>query len=131
MEEMNKDCAVIDASFMFCYLFPDERIQEVQDVFDQYKSGKLQLISTEFFPFEVMNGIFAGVLSKRLEEALAMDLIRDFLSLPIQLEYINNIQAYTLAVKHKISVYDASYLTLAREKGISLFSLDKKFQQAI
>ncbi len=126
MEEKVKQIKVIDASFMLGYLLPDERQGKIQKEIDKYKSGSLQLISVSLFPYEVINGIYAAVLSKRLSLSLARDLISDFLTLPINYEQIEFITAFDFASTHKISVYDASYLLLARSKQIPLLTLDRK-----
>lgn len=126
MEEKAKQTKVIDASFMLGYLLPDERQEKIQKEINKYKAGTLQLISVSLFPYEVINGVYAAVLSKRLSLSLARDLINDFLSLPINYEQIDLAVAFNLASRYKISVYDASYLFLAKSKQFSLLTLDRK-----
>ena len=123
MEGKSKKTSVIDSSFMLCYLLPDEQHEEVQKVFDTYKTGELDLVSLPLFPFEVINGIYAAVLSKRLERTVAEELITEFLKLPIMYEQVNLLEVFKVAQENRISVYDASYLFLARQKQIPLLTL--------
>lgn len=126
MEEKFEESAVIDASFLLCYLLPDENIDKIQRVFDRYKKGELLLISTHLLYFEVLNGLNAAILSKRLDFSLAKELIYEFLKLTIRVEKVDYIDVFDTVVKNNISIYDAAYLQLAVIKKITLLTLDKR-----
>lgn len=129
MVEKSKDRFVIDSSFMLCYLMPDEYDDKVQQVFDQYKNGLLKLISLPLLPYEVTNGLYAAILSKRIESQSAPQLIRDFLQFPIGFEGVDYSIVLKTAEKYHISVYDASYITLSEGKHIPLLTLDNKLKK--
>jgi len=131
MEEKYKHSAVIDSSFMLCYLLPDEQQEIVQEQFDNYKSGTLQLISLPLFAFEIANGLHAAVLSKRVEISVAEQLLQSFLQLPVVIEQTGFPEAFQIAQKYRISVYDASYILLAQSKNLPLLTLDKRLQQIL
>ena len=90
----------------------------------QYKVGKINLISTALFKFEVCNTLRTAVLRKKVNKEKAQNILRSFLELDIVEEKINYLQVLKLALSKKISFYDASYLYLAKSKKISLLSLD-------
>lgn len=128
MAEKHENLAVIDASFILCYLLPDERIAQVESKINDFKQGTLKLISSQLLNFEISNGLYAAVLFKRINSQLATELLTQFLRLPIELENVNFEEALSLAVKRKISVYDASYAYLALSKDLHLLTLDKKLK---
>lgn len=129
MDDDSKPLYVIDASFFLCYLMPDEYKNDVQKVFDQLKNGAIGFISTRLLPFEVANGIYAAVLSKRIDNTLAGNLIEDFLQFPVPLEEINYASTLELALKYRRSIYDASYVLLARQNDLPLLTLDKQLKR--
>ncbi len=128
MEESSRR-SVIDASFMLNYIFPDERIDKVQKVFDTFKTGKLRLLSTPLLPYEMVNGIHAAVRTRRITQPLAKRFVRDFLELPIELITVDFVKVFEYATRYNLSVYDASYVTLARVQRLSLLTLDVRMQQ--
>jgi Predicted nucleic acid-binding protein, contains PIN domain len=128
MEENSKKTYVIDSSFILAYLLPDEEIEKVQKLFDKYKLGGVNLLSTVLLPFEVVNGIHAATLSKRIDQEVAMQLIDEFLKLPILFEDVNFTSCFNISYDRKISVYDASYVLLSRIEGVLLLTLDKKLK---
>lgn len=125
----NKKEAVVDSSFMLCYILPDEQSDQVQKIFEQYKAGELTYMSLPLLPFEVTNGLYAAILAKRIDLTLAKTLLKHFLTLPIVTEYIDYIKALHFAHVHQLSVYDASYVVLAKQKNLPLLTLDKKLQK--
>lgn len=131
MEENIERTYVVDSSFILSYLLPDEYSKRVQDVFEDYKIGKLKFISILLLPFEVINGLYASVLSKRIDTRLAKRLVRDFLALPIAFENIDYIDAFRLSQKYKVSIYDSSYLCLAKRRNISFLTHDKRLKKIL
>ena len=68
--------------------------------------------------------LYTGLRTKK-----ARLLINDFLHLPFVLDDVDYSLTFDLAEKHYISVYDASYVALAKSKKAKLLSLDKKLQK--
>lgn len=128
MEENTRKVCVLDSSFILAYLLPDEGSKKVQLLFDQYKKGQITLLSTMLLPFEVVSGLYAATLSKRIKTEVAKKLINEFLKLPIDLKEINLTSCFDISIKLKISVYDASYVFLSRGEGAPLLTLDRKLQ---
>lgn len=117
---------VIDSSFVLAKLFPDEINSSVEELFDKLKKQKVYLFAPFILSFEVLNGLVAGVLSKRVSVKIANELGKKFLELEIELVDINYLETLELAQKYALSFYDASYLWIAKKNNTSLLTLDKK-----
>jgi len=119
--------AVIDASFVLARLFPDEKhTPKVAAYFDRFAQGKLKLIAPQLLKYEVTNALRSALVQKRLTSRTAKQLLQEFLKLPIDYLEVEFEQVLTLAVKYKISAYDAAYVFLVKKKQLPLLSLDKK-----
>ena len=55
-EDINGE-VVVDASFILAFLLPDERVEQVDEIFYLYETGKITLFSTKLLPFEILNGL--------------------------------------------------------------------------
>ncbi len=126
MGDVFRQAYVIDSSFVLAKLFPDEVISPVENLFDKLKIEKIYLFAPFILPFEVLNGLGAGVLSKRVSVKIANELGKKFLELEIELVDINYLETLELAQKYALSFYDASYLWIAKKNNTSLLTLDKK-----
>lgn len=131
MAENTKNCAVIDASFMLAAILPDELYEEAEIAMQKYLNGTLQLFTSPIFPFEVANGIRVAVIRKRLAENIAKKILRKFLDLSISTVPIDMRKTFTLAHKHNLTIYDASYIYLARVKHAHLLTNDEKMKKLI
>lgn len=116
---------VIDASYCLAFLLPLESSKTIDATFIAYQEGTLELITTPLLPFEVLNGLRAAVLSKRITHDQANTLGHAFLELDIPIETVTYEEVFALAEKEKLSVYDASYLWLARSRRAKLYTFDK------
>ena len=117
---------VIDASFALAYLLPDERINIVDRMFNQYVKEKIIFISNHLFFFEVLNGLKSAVIKKRINKKDAFILAKAFLSLNIRTEKVDFDRTFRKSLEKNLSVYDASYLTLSIDKKIPILSMDRK-----
>lgn len=125
----NTELCVVDASFLLAYLLPDEEISLVEDIMDRFKQKKVTLLSTYLLPFEVINTLKSVVLRKRVSSDLVYRLATDFLKMKIILEKTDFLEAILLAEKENLSVYDASYVWLARELHIPILTLDRRMKK--
>lgn len=118
---------VIDTSVWLGYLLPDENISsECLDWLEMVDKGNTKVICPVILPFEFLNGLFACVLKKRISEDLALKIFKRFSGLMINFKEIDHKLVLKLAIKHKLSVYDSSYLWLALKNKCMLISMDKK-----
>lgn len=124
-----KSC-VVDASFVLSYLFPSEKTAFVDKVLNDCLDGKIRLVSIELLPLEVLNGIRGAIIKKRLETDSAIKLVEAFFQIDITYEESDFSQAFTLAVKKNLTVYDASYLSLSLAKHLPLLTMDKVLKRS-
>lgn len=120
---------VIDASFVLSFLLPDEQTAFVLKTFKDYHAGDIKLISSPLLPFEVLNGLKAAYLRKRLTTALVTELADTFFNLRIAEKAVDHKLALRESLKHNISYYDAAYLALAKSQHLPLYTLDKTLQK--
>lgn len=129
MAENTKKSYVIDASFVLSFLFPDEQVTHVEQVFEKYESGEIALFASPLLPFEVFNGLQSGIYTKRVEPQVVEQLGEKFLRLHIRLEEVTFLEVSKLAILHHLTFYDASYVYLANQKRLPLLTLDKRLKK--
>lgn len=125
MEE-NTSSYVIDSAFMLAHLLPDETFDNVQEFFDRLKIEPVVLIAPYIFPFEVFNGTQTAVIRKRITPKLARKLQEQFIRITVEPQEVNLVNVSSIAEKHLLSIYDASYLYLAENLKIPLLTLDNE-----
>lgn len=123
-ESINDPSFVVDASYVLAYLLPDEKIKRVDDMFIAHENGDVQFISTELLAFEVSNSIKVAVMRKRVSEKVARCLLARMGELAIKSCPVDVSKTFDLALETGLTVYDASYLWLSREKKLLLLTLD-------
>lgn len=122
---------VVDASFFLAYLLPDEHINGVQKFFNEFKVEKLKLIASPLLPFEVFNGLQFAKSRKRVSLTIIKQLGEKFLQIPIVFEEIDYLKVLHLALKKRLTFYDASYLYLAQTKQVPLLTLDQHLRALV
>lgn len=118
---------IFDASFFLSILLPDEEVPDI-DKLRAYKEGNVTLVVPFLFSFEVMNALRYAFSAKRIKRVKLDELIEQFQNLN-NIEYVYNYdfkKLLGLSLEHDISVYDASYLYLKVERGLALYTHDKK-----
>lgn len=128
LDESIKPRFCVDASFVLAFLLPDEKIEIVEETFKNFLSHQITLISTFLLPFEVGNSIKMALTRKRVTKQVATTAIKDFLQMEIALQEVNIYKAFQIANKRGLTVYDASYFTLAQEQKVPLLTLDEKLE---
>lgn len=118
----------LDASFVLAFLLPDEHSEEVVKIFREYEAKKVHFISSTVLQLEVVNGLKYAI-GKRINKREAVMLIYDFLGLSINSFELNLEEVLGISLENKISVYDASYLYLAKSQKAVLLTLDKALQK--
>ena len=126
MAESTNRQFVVDASFVLAILLPDENVKALDNTLDLYAQGKIGFFSTHILPFEVLNGIRSAVLRKRINKNLATKLASHFFDLKIPVIDVDFGNTFQLAVRNNLTVYDASYVYLAKSKNIPLLTQDRQ-----
>lgn len=80
-----------------------------------------------FWRAEFLNGLNTYVKAGKMSQSEALQLWNSARNLPRLREYPSNeLQAFSLSVKYRTSVYDAFFLALAYELGVYLVTADKR-----
>ncbi len=120
---------VIDASVIIKWFVNETDSDAALALRDAHKSGETQLIAPDLLIYEVANVLLHHPRFMENEIAKAVHSLYD-----IQLEIIvptaELVQvAVHLASRHKLTLYDALYLGMARELGVELITADHKLQR--
>lgn len=122
---------LVDASFILAFLLPDERVRSVEQTFKEFVAGDCSFYSSPLLPYEVLNSLKMAVFRKRMTHDQAIDLGKAFLTWDIQIMPSTFQSVLELALRENITVYDASYVWLARQKHIPLLTLDKALKTLV
>lgn len=123
---------VLDSSVALKWIFADEDgAEHAVRVRDEHVAGTNEIAVPSLFFYEIAN-VLATKVKLSPEEALeAFELISDFELHVHELDSPEYLEAMTLAMKHKISVYDASYHVLASRLGCRFLTADRKFWEKV
>lgn len=120
---------VVDASFILSFLLPDEKKAETDEVFVKFQKGQVIFLSNRLLPFEVLNSLKLAFIRKRISRTQAIELMEVFLDYKIQLKDTEFDETFNLALEEDLTVYDASYLYLARKLDVPLLTLDNQLKK--
>jgi len=120
---------VIDVSMAVTWVIEDERTPLGDSIL--YEAKSLRRITTALFWYEYRNILVSNQRSRRLMES-------DIPALLLRVEHFrieehdlrNHARIISLALKHKLSAYDAAYLALALQEGAILATNDRQLAQA-
>lgn len=123
---------VIDNSVVMAWCFEDEISPYADLILDSLEN--MTAIVPSIWPLEVGNVLLAAERKKRLSEAASNKFIELLSELPIIVDQeppermIREI--LSLARKHNLSTYDASYLDLAIKRELPIATLDDRLLAA-
>ena len=123
---------VLDSSVALKWIFADEKgAEHALRIRDEHVSGQNEIVVPSLFFYEVAN-VLATKVKLSNDEALAgFELISAFELSVYELSGIESMEAMTLAMKHQLSVYDASYHVLANRFGCTFLTADRKFWEKV
>lgn len=123
---------VLDSSVALKWMFADEAgAEQAERVRADHISGNNEIAVPSLFFYEIAN-VLATKVKLSAEEALeAFELISAFELNVHELDNSEFTEAMTLAMKHKVSVYDASYHVLAARLGCRFLTADRKFWEKV
>lgn len=104
----------------------EENLEEADLLLTRATQNKVQLYAPEMTKYEAGNTILLG---KKLDVPQGIASLTAFYSLPITFLPENPTRmatTYALARQHKLSYYDAAYLTITQELGATLITADKE-----
>ncbi|MDE2573434.1 MAG: type II toxin-antitoxin system VapC family toxin [bacterium] len=123
---------VIDASVAVAWSLEDEASALAEEVLDAIESGDGH--APAIWPFEVANALLSAERRKRIVPGATKRLLDALSSLEIEIDPLATLEhldvELALAREHGLSVYDASYLSLAVRFGLPLATLDERLRTA-
>lgn len=118
---------VVDASFILSLFFPEENNKEkTKEILHSYQKNEINFCAPNLLPYEVINGLKSAVKRKIINQSQAKRMVSNFFKLKINYLSPDFRKAFSLSLKFDLSVYDAAYLTLARQHKLTLFTFDQK-----
>lgn len=119
---------VIDANVGVKFYLPEELAEAALSLLQRLDDGDLSVIVPDLFYNESANIFWKYVRRARLSADDARRSLRNLISLPFTVIPSSDLvpHALDLALEYDITAYDALYVTLARELGISLITADGK-----
>jgi predicted nucleic acid-binding protein len=119
---------VLDASVVMNWAFPDEA--EAASVALRLLRNDVALVPAIWW-FEIRNVLLINERRQRISEADTRAFLGSLSEMNIEIDRSpDDLVIATLCRRHRISVYDTSYLELAARENIALATLDKKLAAA-
>ena len=116
---------VVDASAIAAVVFAeDDRLAIAQRL-----AGQL-LIAPPLIVFELMNLAFKKCRVGLLTPEQAPTSFAEFSEFEVELHDVDMLPCLQMALRHKLTAYDASYLYLAQINGAELVTLDRRLSRA-
>ena len=123
---------VLDSSVALKWIFADEDgAAHAVRVRDEHVSGTNEIAVPSLFFYEIANVLATKVILSPEEALEAFELINAFEFNVHELDSPEYLEAMTLAMRHKINVYDASYHVLASLLGCRFLTADRKFWEKV
>ena len=123
---------VLDTSATLAWIYPDEASSGARSILETVKREGA-LVPT-LWRLEIANVLEMGVRRGRYDAALRDETLTDLALLPIAIDPETNQHAWhatkRLAERHRLTMYDATYLELALRRGLPLATLDRELRVA-
>lgn len=123
---------VLDSSVTLASIYQSETTPEILAVLDRVAESGAWVPS--LWRLEVANILEMGVRKGRSDGAFRDAALADLAELPITVDPETGRHAWgataKLAARHRLTIYDAAYLELARRRGIPLATLDRDLRAA-
>lgn len=123
---------VLDSSVTAAWFYSEETTPAVRQV--QTVVATDGAWAPSLWKLEIANILQMGVRRRRTDAAFRDAALADLALLPIQLDAETCRQAWGatlhLAVRHRLTLYDAAYLELAKRRSLPLATLDTELRAA-
>lgn len=123
---------VLDSSATLAWVYQDETTPAIDSVFDTV--AQQGAFVPTLWRLEVANILEMGVRRNRNDANFRDATLSDLDLLPIIADVETDAQAWRttlqLAIRHRLTLYDAAYLELAKRRGLPLATLDYELRSA-
>ena len=124
----------VDSSVVLSWLFEDESSKSSEAILKKVIYESYTCLAPYLIRFEVPNAVLIALKRKRISQETTKKILIFFDILPIEIDTGSQLQTtksiYTLAEKHSLTIYDASYLELAMRLDLNLATYDKELIKA-
>lgn len=120
---------VVDASVAACWLLPDENDHRADAAFARFPTDTA--LAPSLWWFEMRNIFLSSERRGRLNSLTTAQFLSLLNDMSIQIDrHPNETDMMTLARRHKLTAYDATYLELALRQHLPLATLDTALMRA-
>jgi len=121
---------VLDSSVAMAWVLPDESSAAADSVMGQL--AQTSAIVPALWPLEIGNVLVMASRRARIDPKKVHELLAVIYSLPITVEDAPDrdtlMRTLSLAERHGLTAYDASYLELAQRRALPLASFDERLR---
>jgi predicted nucleic acid-binding protein len=125
---------VIDASVALkWYLTDEEWGQAAFSLLEHHVTGRIALHGPTILTYEVLNALLVAERMGRIAQETTEKAFEGFIELEIELSdpFVDYPDIISLARSFHRSIYDASYMSLARNRHIDFVTGDKRLHHAV
>jgi predicted nucleic acid-binding protein len=123
---------VLDASATLAWVFADEAHDRAWPIIESMQ--QFTAFAPAHYPLEVANGLLTALRRGRLTPDQAATAAVALAMMPIQIDPDTQEKildsTWALAVRHRLTIYDAAYLELAMRHLLPLVTLDEALSRA-
>ena len=116
---------VIDASAAFEYLLNTPKGQRIAELIRDVPP-----IAPEMLDAEVLSALRSALMRGEIDEAQALTALEDLADWPIERVSHRYLARPAWQLRHNVSPYDALYITLARQRGMTVLTTDEALANA-
>ncbi len=126
---------VVDSSVAVKFLVRETDSDKADALFERANSGAIRLLFLDLLFMETANALWVKVRRSEMDQQEAEERIRELLTLSAHVTVIPAMgllaESFKAACRHGQAVYDAVFLALAQDRGISFVTADRKFWHRI
>jgi predicted nucleic acid-binding protein len=127
---------VLDASVVVKWWFSEDEVilaNAAQTFLKAYDAGDLVIHAPDLLYAEVGNVLWKATRLRNWPPLAARQAVKDLIGLGLSAHPMSGLLpgAFDLASAHGITVYDASYVALARRLGVPCYTADRRLIRAV
>ena len=125
---------ILDASVALKWQFENEEATGPATVLlKDFVEGKIELITSTLFPYEIISAINVAINRKRIKEEAGYRAINYITSLGIELRSFDDLiePTFRMARQYGLSPYDCAYMALAEKEKSDFYTGDEKLFNAV
>jgi predicted nucleic acid-binding protein len=120
---------IVDSSVVLSWFFEDKTTDQSTKILDSIIYQAATCIAPYLLRLEVPNAILNAAKKKRINKEQSSKILSFFDLLPIEIDssgaLLTTKSTYNFAEKHNLTIYDACYLELAKQRSLPLATFDK------